>query len=111
MKTEDNDILKQFMDASRQEIPDNGFSRRVMRSLPRSHNRAAQLLNAIAVVASVFLFFIFDGLQAVVELLRNLFVYAVQHFQFINIDLKTFIVLFCVASFFTIRMAWQHVDD
>lgn len=111
MKTEDNDILRQFMDANRQDIPDNGFSRRVMHSLPRTHNRVVYLLNTIAIVLSVFLFFAFDGLQAVVELLRNLFVYIVQHFELINIDLKTFVVLLGLASFFTIRMAWRHADD
>lgn len=111
MMKDDDKLLKQFMDANRQEIADNGFSRRVMRRLPCSHNRAAQILNALCAVLSVFLFVAFDGIQSVIELMRNVFVYTIQHVGAINIDIKAVVVLFCLAFFFTVKSAWQHVDD
>ncbi|MFA6873676.1 MAG: DUF5056 domain-containing protein [Bacteroidales bacterium] len=108
----DNDtLLKQFMDANRQEMADNGFSRRVMHRLPCRHNRAAQILNALCAVVSVFLFVTFDGIQAIIEVMRNVLVYTIQHVGTLHIDIKTMVVLFCLVFFFTVRLAWQHVDD
>lgn len=111
MMKDDDRLLKQFMDANRQEIADNGFSRRVMHRLPCSHNRVVQLLNALCAVVSVFLFVTFDGIQSVIELMRNVLVYTIQHVGAINIDMKTVAVLFCLVFFFSIRLAWQYVDD
>ena len=111
MKIDDDQLLKQFMDANRQEVADNGFSRRVMRRLPARHNRMVQWINALCTIAGVFLFLAFDGIQATVELLRNVFVYCFQHIGFITVDLKTVIVLFCLLLFFSVRLAWQHVDE
>jgi hypothetical protein len=111
MKIDDDQLLKQFMDANRQEVADGGFSRRVMRSLPARHNRAMHLLNTLCAIVSVFLFLAFDGIQAIVEVLRNIFVYSMQHIELIHVDLKTVIVLFCLLLFFSVRLAWQHVDE
>ena len=67
--TEDNDILlKQFFQkASQQQIADNGFTERVMRSLPQHSLLAARrrlltsLWTAFCIVVFAILFVLFDG--------------------------------------------------
>lgn len=111
MRMEDDKLLRQFMNANRQEVADGGFSRRVMRRLPYRYNPALRLINALGVIVGVFLFLAFDGIQVIVELLRNIFVYLVQHLSFVAFDFKTVAIVFVVISILTINFAWKHVDD
>ena len=63
-----------FKQAAQQQIEDNGFTERVMQSLPErkllTAHRLSQLWTLFCVVVGVALFFAFGGLQ----LLRGLFV-------------------------------------
>ena len=67
--TEDNDLLlKQFFqDAAQQQIPDNGFTERVMQHLPQRSPLAAhrtlltRLWNLCCVVVFAILFVLIDG--------------------------------------------------
>lgn len=58
----DDELLMQFFDAARQDIPDNGFTRQVMRSLPRRAQRMNRIwtLTCVAIGAAILL--LFDGL-------------------------------------------------
>ena len=47
----DEKLLKDFFTANKQEIADNGFSRRVMHRLPNCSHRLARIWNAAVVVA------------------------------------------------------------
>ena len=74
--TDKDDIMLEnfFKQAAQQQIEDNGFTERVMQSLPERKlltvHRLSQLWTLFCVVVGVALFFAFGGLQ----LLRGLFV-------------------------------------
>ena len=70
--TENNDkLLIDFFAENRQEIPDNGFTRRVMRHLPDRTRRISQVWVTFCFTLALVLFFVFDGLQQVLGTLRE----------------------------------------
>lgn len=72
--TENNDkLLKSFFAGQRQEVADNGFTRRVMRSLPYRSNRLARLWTAGGFTLAAVLFVLLDGVQLVWDTLRETF--------------------------------------
>lgn len=77
--TENNDkLLESFFAESRQEVADNGFSRRVMRSLPRRSNRLARLWTAMGFTLAAVLFVWMDGVQLTWDILRETFTATVE---------------------------------
>ena len=69
MTDKDNVLIEQFFkQAAEQQIEDNGFTKRVMESLPESQvekaHRLSLLWTVFCVVMSVVLFFVFGGWQA-----------------------------------------------
>ena len=69
MTDKDNVLIEQFFkQAAAQQIEDNGFTKRVMESLPESQvekaHRLSLLWTVFCVVMSVVLFFVFGGWQA-----------------------------------------------
>jgi hypothetical protein len=109
METRDNDLLKQFMCEQKQEIPDNGFSRRVMHRLPHKENIFASMWATLCIVIGVFLFISFDVFQMIVDLVRKVFISIMQNGS-IHIDWKVVLILFCLASIVCIRNAWKHSE-
>ncbi|MBR3716921.1 MAG: DUF5056 domain-containing protein [Bacteroidaceae bacterium] len=72
----DNDdiLLKDFLQANKQEVADNGFSRRVMNRLPeRKAQLLSYLLSAVSIVLAVVLFFVQGGVGLVGSALREVF--------------------------------------
>lgn len=78
MMENDDKLLVAFFDENRQEIPDNGFTRRVMRHLPDRTRRISQLWVTFCFTLALVLFFAFDGLQLVLGTLRETFTVATQ---------------------------------
>lgn len=77
--TENNDkLLADFFAENRQEIADNGFTRRVMHHLPDRTHRISQVWTAFCFTLAIVLFFAFDGLQLVLGTLRETFTAAFQ---------------------------------
>ena len=68
-----------FMKEQKQEIPDNGFSRRVMRSLPDRSRLLNKIWSCICIAISIALFFIFNGFQVVFNLFREIFISSMNH--------------------------------
>ena len=69
MTDKDNVLIERFFkQAAEQQIEDNGFTKRVMESLPESQvekaHRLSLLWTVFCVVMSVVLFFVFGGWQA-----------------------------------------------
>ncbi|MBQ2950779.1 MAG: DUF5056 domain-containing protein [Prevotella sp.] len=61
MADNDNIIVERFFsEMSQTEIVDNGFSHRVMRSIPSRTERLARMWTILCIAVSVALFFIFD---------------------------------------------------
>lgn len=67
MTETDDKLLKQFFSEQKQEVKDNGFSRRVMRNLPGRNHRLIQVWGTVCTVLCVILFFAFGGLQATIS--------------------------------------------
>ncbi len=69
-------LIGWFMKENKKELPDNGFSRRVMRSLPDRERRLSRIWIAICSGIGVLLFFLFDGFNAVLNIGKEIFVSA-----------------------------------
>ena len=77
MMENDDKLLVAFFDENRQEIPDNGFTRRVMRHLPDRTRRISQLWVTFCFTLALVLFRS-EGLQLVLGTLRETFTVAAQ---------------------------------
>ena len=78
MKENDDKLLVAFFAENRQEIADNGFTRRVMHHLPDRTRRISQVWVTFCFTLALVLFFAFDGLQLVLGTLRETFTAAAQ---------------------------------
>ena len=77
---ENNDkLLEQFFADNRKEIADNGFSRRVMHSLPSHSRRLSQIWTIFCFTLALVLFVSFNGLQLILGTLRETFTSAVEN--------------------------------
>ncbi|MBQ8225487.1 MAG: DUF5056 domain-containing protein [Bacteroides sp.] len=74
MVNEDDKLLKQFFTENKQEIVDDGFSRRVMRHLPGRANRLAKLWTLCTFALAVLLFVLLDGIELLWNFLRETFI-------------------------------------
>lgn len=106
MKTDDDKLLKQFFSERKLEIEDNGFSRRVMHSLPGRKHKWSQLWSILCMIVAVTLFFVLGGLQGIVGTLREVFVSMVQQ-GVMNIDPRSIIIAAIVLIALAIRKAWS----
>lgn len=105
-KIDDDILLKQFFNENRQEIADNGFTERVMKRLPGRANRLANILMAVGVILAVILFFVLDGLGAILSTLREVFVsMSIQGIE--NVDLKSLVIAGGVLLFFGVQKIYS----
>lgn len=68
----DDELLAQFFGASKPEIEDQGFSDRVMRSIPRRAVRRNQLWTTVCFAAAMAVFLLFDGIDELRVLASNI---------------------------------------
>ncbi len=80
MTDKNDDLIRKFLDTGKADIPDNGFTARVMRNLPDSIVDIARLLNLVSAVLCILLFILFDGFHLLGNALRQ---------ALINADLVT----------------------
>lgn len=106
MESNDDKLLRDFFAKEKKEIADNGFSRRVMRHLPNRVNRLMQVWAVFVSLVALILFFTFDGLQAVISTLRDVFVSMVQSGA-TNVDSRSLIIAAVVLVFLGVRKAWS----
>ena len=100
-KTDDN-AISMFMKEQKQEIPDNGFSRRVMRSLPDRSRLLNRIWSCICIAISIVLFFIFNGFEVVFNLLREIFTSSINH-SFSSLNQQTLIMIGAILLILGIR--------
>ena len=77
MKNNDK-LLTSFFAEHRQEIADNGFSRRVLRHLPDRSRHLAQIWTAFCFTLALVLFVSLDGVQLILDTLRETFDTAIR---------------------------------
>ncbi|MBO7553977.1 MAG: DUF5056 domain-containing protein [Bacteroidaceae bacterium] len=74
MVDKDDILLKEFLQANKQEIADNGFSRRVMNRLPEHKAQVLSfILSALTLVLAVAIFYFQGGLTLIGSALREVF--------------------------------------
>lgn len=68
--TEDKDelLVRKFFDENNVELPDNGFSNRVMRRLPDRTRRLNRIWTGICILAGVLMCFVFDWFDKLSEI-------------------------------------------
>lgn len=103
MKENNNDkLLRDFFAENKQEIADNGFSRRVMRRLPDRSYRLARIWSALVTALAAVLFVRLGGLEAAWETIREVFVSMIQQ-GVTNLDPKSMIIATVVLLFLATR--------
>ena len=95
-------LLRDFFSENKQEIADNGFSRRVMHHLPERSNHLARIWAAFVMIVAVVLFFWMGGLEAIWGTLREVF-YSMIQYQSTHIDTKSLIIAAAVLLFLGTR--------
>ena len=93
----DEKLLKDFFTANKQEIADNGFSRRVMHRLPDR-----SIWNAAVVVAGAVLFIWMGGLEAAWGTIREVFISMINQGT-AELDPKSIIIASVVLVFMATR--------
>ena len=74
MVDKDDILLKEFLQANKQEIADNGFSRRVMMHLPECKAQVLSfILSTLTLVLAVAIFYFQGGLTLIGNALREVF--------------------------------------
>ncbi|WP_321334851.1 DUF5056 domain-containing protein [uncultured Bacteroides sp.] len=101
MDTNDK-LLKQFFDERKQEIKDNGFSHRITHNLPNHNKRLSNLWISFCVAITLILFITLNGLQAIIGVLRDVFISLVQN-GIEKIDPKSLLIAIAVLMFLGVR--------
>ena len=103
MKEVDNDkILSNFFTENKQDIADNGFSRRVMRRLPDRSYRLARLWSAFVAAVATVLFIWLGGLEAAWGTIKEVFIGMINHGT-TSLDPKSMIIAAVVLLFMATR--------
>lgn len=79
MERTDEEMIAQFLRRERQEVEDNGFSRRVMRRLPDRRRWGNRLFNVACAAVCVGLFGWLGGFGLLGDMLREALWSAVEH--------------------------------
>lgn len=98
----DDKLLKEFFAEHKREVPDRGFSARVMRHLPGSRTHLTAVLTTCSLAVAVMLFFALDGFMAIIRFMREVFVAMVQQSAY-SIDLRTMIPAAAVVIIFALH--------
>lgn len=103
MKENNNDkLLRDFFAENKQEIADNGFSRRVMRRLPDRSYRLTRIWSAFVMALAAVLFVWLGGLEAAWGTIREVFVSTIQQGA-TNLDPKSMVIATVVLLFLATR--------
>lgn len=87
--TENDDILvRNFLQAGKQEVADHGFSRRVMKNLPDRRSRWGLFLQLACTTAALILFFLNNGLHILRMTLLSV-IQGIDYHVFNNVSLKS----------------------
>ena len=70
---QEKDPVARFMQDNRHEVPDDGFTERVMQQLPRRYERIALTLRVVGVVLAVVLFVALGGVEVTTGYCKNIY--------------------------------------
>lgn len=87
----DDKMISQFFQNEKKEINDNGFSNRVMRHLPNRVDKLSNMWAAFCTAVAIILFFVFNGLEAILNILREAYSGTMQS-SIAHLDLKSLLI-------------------
>ena len=99
---DNNKLLRDFFAENKQEITDNGFSRRVMRHLPGRNNHLARIWSTFVMTVAAALFVWLGGLEAAWGTIREVVTGMINHGT-ANLDPKSIIIAAVVLLFMATR--------
>lgn len=101
-ETDNDKLLQDFFAENKQEIADNGFSRRVMHHLPDRSYRLARIWSTSVMAIATVLFVWFGGLEAAWGTIREVFIGMINHGA-TSLDPKSIIIAAVVLLFLATR--------
>ncbi len=96
-------LIRQYFTDNKPELPDDGFTRRVMHRLPQPRRRARRRLllgNLVGYTAAAVLFIALGGIEAMGNALVRIFEQAAQHAHY---DFQTVVVVIAVLIYLLCR--------
>lgn len=93
MIDKEDKILQDFFSDAKCEIPNDGFSKKVMSALPKAKSRHKEkilnfIINSIMVISVTF-FFILDGLTFILNFIRDFMIKFIQYGNTASINQTT----------------------
>lgn len=110
MMKNDEQLIRRFMQDNKQEVADNGFSRRVMHRLPLRPKEISDMLTAVGVILGCILFYVFDGLNLILESLRECFLQQAGN-PAGHVGVSTFLPILILIAFLGIRKACAVAEE
>jgi hypothetical protein len=111
MTNMDDNTIRAFLREQRQEIPDQGFSRRVMEHIPRRSSRYSLWWTAGVLIAFFALFFSLDGVYYVTNAVLELWVAFIQALATATFDVGDYLFwLLCLCVWGAHRI-WTSTAD
>ncbi len=71
MMENDDRLIQRFMQANKREVADNGFTRRVIRRLPRRAEWWSNVLTFVCTLLCCVLFYVYDGFGLLLRALTD----------------------------------------
>lgn len=97
MMENDDRLIRQFMQKNKHEIADNGFSRRVIRMLPKQIQWLSDLLSILCTIVCCILFYVFNGfgllIQAISGVITSQSYYLINDVSFRSLIIATLILI------------------
>lgn len=105
METDDK-LIRDFFNENRQEVPDRGFSRRVMRKLPQRRNLVFKICGIVIALFAFALFIAYGGLLGIIYLFRDMFISLAQNSNLFT-DPKSIIIAVIVLAILGFNKIWS----
>ena len=109
MDKKDELLISQFLAAHRTEVPDKGFSRRVMRRLPDRTPLWARLWTFTGYSLALVLFIALDGFPLLLDALRETFRQMLIQGATSSLDLRSLGIAAVVLIFLGYRQLYQEI--
>ena len=103
----DEELVAMFFAEQKQELPDDGFSKRVMQQLPSRSLRLSRIWTLVCSLLGIGLFFWADGFVQLKRLFLNAFGNLGGFLSSVDLsNISPMMVIFAIATFYLI-IAWN----
>lgn len=103
----DDELLEHFFGVSHFELPDEGFSSRVMQRLPQRARRMNQIWTTVCFAVAMALFVLFDGVAELRTMASNILGNAIGHIVSVQLNLYTLLLPLAALSILSLVGAYN----